>query len=150
MGVIKGQHLRIVLNGLYVAYSTACTVHMSANLEDSSTKDTTDGLWTVQDLTGMSWDISCDALYSVDADPTGANGENALDMVLAKQKVLVEFQGASGESNRVAQGNKYSGYAWINDISINATNRQNTSYSLQASGTGELKKNGTVSNNQIV
>ena len=150
MGFIKGQYLRIVLDGKYVAYSTACTCHVSATLEDSSTKDSTDGIWSEQDLTGMSWDISCDALYSVDADPTGANGENALDMILAKQKVLVEFTGTTGDKNRVAQGNKYVGYAWINDISVNAPNRQNTSYTLQASGTGELKKNGTVSNNQIV
>lgn len=150
MGIIKGQHLRIVLGGKYVAYATACTVHVSATLEESSTKDTTDGYWAEQELTGMAWDISCDALYAVDADATGLNGEDSLDLILAKQKVLVEFTGTTGEKNREAQGNKYVGYAWINDISINATNRQNTSYSLQASGTGELKKNGTVSNNQIV
>ena len=150
MGIIKGQHLRIVLGGKYVAYATACTCHVSASLEDSSTKDSTDGIWQEQDLVGMAWDISCDALYSVDVDATGVNGEDSLDLILAKQKVLVEFTGATGTKNREATGNKYVGYAWINDISVNATNRQNTSYSLQASGTGELKKNGTVSNNQIV
>ena len=150
MGIIKGQYLRIVLGGKYVAFSTACTAHVSATLQDSSTKDSTDGIWQEQDLTGMAWDISCDALYSVDADATGVNGEDALDMVLAKQKVLVEFTGTTGEKNREAQGNKYVGYAWINDISVNATNRQNTSYTLQAQGTGPLVKNGQVSNNQIV
>lgn len=137
--------MRITLGGKYVAFATACTVHVSASLDDSSTKDTTDGMWSEQELTALSWDISCDALYSVDTDASGINGEDALDVILAKQKVFVEFTGTQGEKNRSATGNKYSGYAWVNDVSINATNRQNASYSLQAQGTGALAKNGTSS-----
>lgn len=150
MGIIKGQNLRIVLDGKYVAFATSCTAHVSATLQDSSSKDSTDGIWQEQELVGMAWDISVDALYSVDADPTGVNAEDALDLILAKQKVLVEFTGTQGAKNREAQGNKYVGYAWINDDSINASNRQNGTYNLQAQGTGPLVKNGQVSNNQIV
>lgn len=145
MGIIKGQHLRLTLDNKYVGFATACTVHVSASLEDSSTKDTTDGYWQEQELTGLSWDISTDALYSVDTDATGINGEGALDVVLAKQKVWIEFTGTSGTNNRTASGNKYAGWAWVNDISVNATNRQNTNYSLQAQGTGALTKNGVSS-----
>lgn len=141
MGVIKGQFLRIRLGDKYVALATACTVHVSATLEDSSTKDDVDGMWQEQELTGLAWDISTDALYSVDADATGINGEGALDMMLAKQKVFVEFVGTEGANNRQEHGNKYAGYAWINDISINAPNRQNASYSIQAQGSGSLTKN---------
>lgn len=149
MGIIKGQHLRIKLGEKYVAFATACSVHVSATLEDSSTKDDTDGMWSDQELTGLAWDISCDALYSVDADATGINGEGALDLVLAHQKVLVEFTGTEGSNNRQATGNKYSGYAWINDININATNKQNASYTMQAQGSGALTKNASPSNSDI-
>jgi hypothetical protein len=41
MGVIKGQNLRVLIGGKCVAFATSCTVHVSLNLEDSSTKDST-------------------------------------------------------------------------------------------------------------
>jgi hypothetical protein len=141
MGVIKGQNLRIKLGTKYVAFATSCTVHVSAQLEESSTKDSTNG-WQQQEITGMNWDISVDALYSVDTDATGVNGSEALDLILAQQKIAVEFTQAAGEKNRVpGQGAiVYSGNAWVNDVSVNAPNRQNTTYTLQAAGDGELAK----------
>mgnify|MGYP002514652989 FL=1 len=141
MGVIKGQNLRLLIGGKCVAFATSCTVHASLNLEDSSTKDSTNN-FTEQTPTGISWDMSCDALYSVDTDATGVNGINALDTVLAQQRVQVQFEQTQGEKNRVAVsgGAVYSGYAWVNDISINAANRQNTSYTIQLTGDGELTK----------
>ena len=141
MGVIKGQNLRIKLGTKYVAFATSCTVLVSAQLEESSTKDSTNG-WQQQEITGMNWDISVDALYSVDTDATGVNGSEALDLILAQQKIAVEFTQAAGEKNRVpGQGAiVYSGNAWVNDVSVNAPNRQNTTYTLQAAGDGELTK----------
>jgi hypothetical protein len=141
MGVIKGQKLRLLIDGKCVAFSTSCTVHASLNLEENSTKDSTNN-FTEQTPTGISWDMSCDALYSVDTDATGVNGINALDTVLAQQRVQVQFEQTQGEKNRIAVsgGAVYSGYAWINDISINAANRQNTSYTIQLTGDGELTK----------
>ena len=141
MGVIKGQNLRVLIGNKCVAFATSCTVHVSLNLEDSSTKDSTNN-FTEQTPTSVSWDMSCDALYSVDTDATGVNGINALDTVLAQQKVQVQFEQTQGEKNRVAVsgGAVYSGYAWVNDISINAANRQNTSYTIQLTGDGQLTK----------
>ena len=141
MGVIKGQNLRILLGGKCVAFSTSCTVHVSLNLEESSSKDSTNN-FTEQTPTGISWDMSCDALYSVDADATGVNGISALDTVLAQAKVQVQFEQTQGEKNRVAVtgGAVYSGYAWVNDINVNAGNKQNTSYTIQLTGDGALTK----------
>jgi hypothetical protein len=141
MGVIKGQNLRILLGGKCVAFATSCTVYASLNLEESSSKDSTNN-FTEQTPTGISRDMSCDALYSVDADATGVNGIAALDMVLAQQKVLVQFEQTQGEKNRVPVTGSvaYSGYAWVNDISVNAGNRQNTTYTIQLAGDGELTK----------
>jgi hypothetical protein len=148
MGVIKGQNLRLKIAGKFVGFATSCTVHVSASLEDSSTKDSSDGIFQEQQLTGLAWDISTDALYSVDTDAIGINAEGALDAILARQKVDIEFTGTVGTNNRQATGHKYTGQAWINDISINAANRQNASYSLQAQGTGPLtKSNGPSSSN---
>lgn len=141
MAAIKGQNLRITVGGKFVAFATSCTVHVSQQLEESSTKDTTNNA-TQQTPTGISWDMSCDALYSVDADTTGVNGIGALDLVLAQATVQVVFEQTSGEKNRVpvAGSVTYSGEAYVNDISITAGNRANTSYSIQLTGNGELTK----------
>ena len=39
--VIKGQNLRIFVGEKCVAFSTSCQLQVSANLEDTSTKDST-------------------------------------------------------------------------------------------------------------
>lgn len=142
MGVIKGQNLRITVGGKFVAFATSCTVHVSQNLEESSTKDSTNAA-AEQTPTGISWDMSCDALYSVDTDATGVNGVQALDLVLGMTRVQVEFEQTAGAKNRVPVTGavKYSGYAYVNDISVTAGNRANTTYTIQLTGDGELSKN---------
>lgn len=129
---MKGQNLRILIGSpaKCVAFSTSCTYHLSATLEDSSTKDDAGG-FQKQEVTGMAGDISCDALYSVDADASGINGEDALDMLLAGQEVDVEFSATTGDKNRTATGTKYTCKALVNDISVSAANRQNVTYSIQ-------------------
>ena len=129
---MKGQNLRILIGSpaKCVAFSTGCTYHLSNTLEDSSTKDDVGG-FQKQEITGMAGDISCDALYSVDTDSGAVNGEAALDMVLAGQEVDVEFSTTDGDKNRTATGTKYTCKAIVNDISINAPNRQNVTYTIQ-------------------
>ena len=129
---MKGQNLRILIGSpaKCVAFSTSCTYHLSATLEDSSTKDDAGG-FQKQEVTGMAGDISCDALYSVDADASGINGTDALDMLLAGQEVDVEFSPTTGDKNRPATGTKYTCKALVNAISVRAANRQNVTYSIQ-------------------
>ena len=132
---MKGQNLRILIKqgsgtAKCVAFATSCTYHLSATLEDSSTKDDAGG-FQKQEVTGMAGDISCDALYSATSDATGVNGEDALDMLLAGAEVTVEFSATNGDNNRTETGNKYTCSALVNDISINAPNRQNVTYSIQ-------------------
>lgn len=129
---MKGQNLRILIGSpaKCVAFSTSCTYHLSAALSDSSSKDDT-GDFQKQEVTGMAGDISCDALYSVDADANGINGEEALDLLLAGQEVDVEFSPTTGDKNRTATGTKYTCKALVNDISVSAANRQNVTYSIQ-------------------
>ena len=137
---MKGQNLRIFIGAKCVAFSTSCTYHLSANLEDNSTKDT-EGNFQKQEVTGLAGDISCDALYSVTTDPTGVNGVDALDMVLAGQEVTVKFSGTEGTKNAV--GVNYTCQALVNDISINAPNRQTVSYTIQMQMNSKPEKSGS-------
>lgn len=58
---MKGQHLRLFVDGKCIAAATSCNVHVSAQVEDASTKDTV-GDWTENRCTGISWYASADAL----------------------------------------------------------------------------------------
>lgn len=134
--VIKGQNLRLFLGDKVIACATSCTLHVSADLEDTSTKDDT-GDWKKQEATGKSWDCSADALMTVETD-SSANTLNDIFALIGTQ-VTIEFLTTSGEKNRVvATGFAQHGNAIVNDISINAGNKQNVTYSIQMGGNGPL------------
>lgn len=138
---IKGQNLRMTFGTAqkYVAAATNATVHVSSNLEDSSTKDST-GNATEQEMTSYSYDLSSESLFTVSGDTTGASTFDLLKAQLAGKKVKWEMDLAGGEQNRVAQtgSHKIGGTVIFNDTSIGAQNRQNSTAQFQAQGTGPL------------
>lgn len=140
MGTIKGQNLRIMVGGKCIAMATNCTFHISAQLEDASTKDST-GDWQEQEVTGLSWDASTDSLVTL-AD-NGTNGELPADifsLILNKTLVTLTFDQTAGNNNRTGQNAtiKRSGTAYVNDVQVTAQNRQNSTLSVKFSGTGPL------------
>lgn len=141
--VIKGQNLRIFVGGKCVAFSTSCQLQVSANLEDTSTKDST-GSWDEQEIVGNSWSMSVDALYNAGGtDATGLNAQEMLDLLLAGQQVQVRFSVTGGAQNResltaTSTMAEYEGSAWINDLNVTAANKSNASYSASLTGNGAL------------
>lgn len=140
MGTIKGQNLRVMVGGKCIAMATSCTFHVSAQLQDSSTKDSV-GDFQEQEVTGLSWDAQTESLVTL--EDNGSNGElpqDLLSLMINKTKVTLTFDQTAGANNRVGQNSaiKKTGEAYINDISISAQNRQNSTISVQFSGTGPL------------
>lgn len=143
--VIKGQNLRVMSGNKCVAFATSCQLHVTANLEDVSTKDSTGG-WDEQEIVGNSWGISVDALYSAGGtDATGLNAEEMLDMLLAGKQVSLRFSPTGGDNNRVSMTEtssmaEYYGLAFVNNINVNAANKSNASYTASMTGNGALSK----------
>ena len=145
MGTIKGQNLRVMVGTASggekcIAMATSCTFHIATQLEDSSTKDS-EGDWQEQDVVGLSWDAQTESLVTL--EDNGSNGElpqDLLSIMINKTKVHLVFDQTAGTNNRVAQNSviKKSGWAWLNDLSIQAANRQNSTISAQFTGTGPL------------
>jgi hypothetical protein len=140
MGTIKGQNLRVMVGGKCIAMATSCQFHVSAQLEDSSTKDSV-GDFQEQEVTGLSWDAQTESLVTL--EDNGTNGElpqDLLSLMINKTQVTLTFDQTAGANNRVAQNNaiKKSGKAWISDIQITAANRQNSTITVQFQGTGPL------------
>ena len=140
MATIKGQNLRVMVGGKCIAMATSCTFHVAAQTEDSSTKDDT-GDWASNDVVGLSWDASTDALVTL--TDNGSNGELAADLVstmIAKTQVTLTFDTTGSTNNRTAQNSaiKRSGNAYITDISVTAANRQNSTFTVSFTGNGAL------------
>lgn len=140
MGTIKGQNLRVMVGGKCIAMSTSCQFHISSQMEDSSTKDST-GDWQQQEVVGLSWDASTDALVTL--NDNGSNGElpqDLLSLIINKTLVTLTFDQTAGTNNRTGQNSaiKRSGSAYVTDINITAANRQNSTLTVQFTGTGAL------------
>lgn len=140
MGTIKGQNLRVMVGDKCIAMATSCTFHIAAQLEDSSTKDST-GDWQEQEVVGLSWDASTDSLVTL--VDNGSNGElpaDLMSLIINKTKVTLTFDQTAGTNNRTGQNAaiKRSGEAYLTDYSVNAPNRQNSTLTCQFQGTGAL------------
>ena len=138
---IKGQNIRfaVTVKGTktYLAASTNCQLHIAADLEDSSTKDST-GMWKEQESVALSWDGSVDVNVIDDAVD---NALKALDIpTLIGQEVDVELDITGGEQNRVLSKGLYKGKAFTNDWSLTAQNKAQSTATVQFQGNGPLTK----------
>ena len=129
-----------MVGGKCIAMANSCQFHISAQLEDSSTKDST-GDWQEQEVVGLSWDAQTDALVTL--TDNGSNGELVTDLMsvmINKTLVTLTFDQTAGTNNRTGQNAtiKRTGTAYISDIQVTAANRQNSSFSVQFQGTAGL------------
>ena len=129
-----------MVGGKCIAMATSCTFHVSAQLQDSSTKDSV-GDFQEQEVTGLSWDAQTESLVTL--EDNGSNGElpqDLLSLMINKTKVTLTFDQTAGTNNRVGQNSviKKTGQAYVSDINISAQNRQNSTISVQFTGTGPL------------
>jgi hypothetical protein len=91
MATIKGQNLRVMVGGKCIAMATSCQFHISAQMEDASTKDSV-GDFQEQEVTGLSWDAQTDSLVTL--EDNGSNGELPQDifsLIINKTKVQLTF-----------------------------------------------------------
>lgn len=129
-----------MVGGKCIAMATSCQFHVSAQLEDASTKDST-GDFQEQEVTGLSWDAQTDSLVTL--EDNGSNGElpqDILSLMINKTKVTLTFDQTAGANNRVGQNSaiKKTGQAYVSDVQITAQNRQNSTMTVQFQGTGAL------------
>ena len=130
----KGQHLRLVFvesnTNKVIALATEMTLHLSAQTEDSTTKDTTDtnGDWNEYEVTQRSGDIQFGALIGVGTD---AGGKTFADMINQVSDTIVNWKVVmvSGASNRVVGKTVCSGQGKLTNVQASAQNRQKATYS---------------------
>ena len=140
MATIKGQNLRVMVDGKCIAMATSCQFHIAAQTEDTSSKDDT-GDWQSNEVTGLSWDASTDSLVTL--TDNGTNGElptDLMSLIINKTEVTLTFDQTAGTNNRVAQDSaiKRSGNAYLVDYALTAPNRANSTLTCKFTGNGPL------------
>ena len=142
MPALKGEQLRIEVGstgsqrGTVIALATSCTVHVSASSEDSSTKDDyrpNSGVWQQNTITSMSWDVTSDSFM-------GSAQHALMAAMLSGQKVKVSFGTVSSGEDATLSQITLSGEAYVTDVNVTATNKQNATCSATLTGTGPLNQ----------
>ena len=129
-----------MVGGKCIAMATSCQLHISAQMEDSSTKDDA-GNWQTQEVVGLSWDVQTDSLITL--VDNGSNGElptDLLSLIISQTKVTLTFDQTAGTNNRVGQNVaiKRTGYAYLTDYNLVAQNRTAAKLTCQFQGDGPL------------
>lgn len=137
---IKGQNFRAFIGGMAAANAvveeTNCSVQITGNMEDASTKDTVNA-WTTEQMTSKQWQVTVEQL-----EATAASLKAIITQFNSDSTVTVGFDqtAAGANQNRTPSNAAFarSGQAHLTDVSISAPNRQNITVSLQYQGTGAL------------
>lgn len=138
MATLKGQNFRILIrNGeewKVIGMSTTCTVNLTGNTDDASHKDVL-GLAAMPTVTSKSWNVSVESLDVADV---------AAMLTAIKNQTLFHlmWDETSTTDNQTAQQVTFcrSGYAYLNDVTFNWNDRENSTKSLQFTGSGPLSE----------
>ena len=129
-----GEHFRAFVGSAAVTEATNCQVTIQGNVEDASTKDSVGG-WNEEQMTSKQWSVQVD-----NVDASLANLRALITRFNSDTKTTVGWDQTAGAQNRVAQNAAFarSGQAILNDLSIQAGNRQTIQVSCQYQGSGAL------------
>lgn len=138
MGTLKGQNFRICIfdsaaeKYKVIGMATGCTVTLTNNTDDASHKDIV-GAASMPTVTSKSWQVSCDSLNVADAAAM-------LTAIKSMQPMTLMWGETSTTDNqtRAKATLARKGSAYLNDVTFNFNDRENSTKSLQFQGSGPL------------
>jgi len=138
MAILKGQNFRVLTYDSTaskfkcVGMATNCTVTLNGNTEDASTKDDV-GMSAKPTVVSKSWQVQVESLNVADA---GA----MLTAIKALTPFTLLWDEVSTTDNQTPEEAALSrtGTAYLSDITFNFNDRENSSKSLQFTGSGPL------------
>ena len=134
MATLKGQNFRIYVGTSVVGKSTGCSATLNGNADDSTHKDIT-GIASAPTIVSKSWSVQVDSLEVCDA-------ATLLKAIKSMTPFTVMWDESSTTNNQTALKATFArrGQAYLSDVTFNWNDRENSTKSLQFSGTGPLEK----------
>lgn len=136
MATVKGQNLRLYVGGKPIAAALECQLHVALSVQPMSTKDD-EGAWVRNVAVALNWDVQAQGVVDNDTTDTGAVHADTI-LNYRGQTVRIEMALTSGTKNRDKGDILVAGEAILNDIQVQAQNRQRSIYNIQLSGTRQL------------
>ena len=139
MGTLKGQNFRICIYDAtaekykVIGMATGCTVTLNNNTDDASHKDIV-GAAAMPTVISKSWQVSCDSLNVADAAAM-------LTAIKSMQPMTLMWDETSTSDNQTRAKATFArkGSAYLNDVTFNFNDRENSTKSLQFQGSGPLQ-----------
>ena len=150
MGTLKGQNFRICIFDTtaekykVIGMATGCTVTLTNNTDDASHKDVV-GAAAMPTVTTKSWGVSCDSLNVADAAAM-------LTAIKSMQPMTLMWDETSTTDNQTRAKATFArkGSAYLNDVTFNFNDRENSTKSLQFQGSGPLQTVAASEATQII
>ena len=139
METLKGQNFRICIFDTtaskykVIGMATGCTVTQTNNTDDASHKDIV-GAASMPTVTSKSWSVSCDSLNVADAAAM-------LTAIKSMQPMTLMWDETATSDNQTRAKATFArkGSAYLNDVTFNFNDRENSTKSLQFQGSGPLQ-----------
>lgn len=137
--ILKGQNFRIMLfdstaeKFKVVGMATSCTVTLTSNTDESSTKDDV-GMASKPTVTSKTWSVQVESLNVSDATAM-------LTAIKSLTPFTLLWDETSTTDNQTAEGATYArtGQAFLNDVVFSYNDRENSTKSLQFTGTSPIE-----------
>ena len=150
MGTLKGQNFRICIYDAtaekykVIGMATGCTVTLNNNTDDASHKDIV-GAAAMPTVVSKSWSVSCDSLNVADAAAM-------LTAIKSMQPMTLMWDETSTSDNQTRAKATFArkGSAYLNDVTFNFNDRENSTKSLQFQGSGPLQTVAASEANEVI
>jgi predicted secreted protein len=116
-----------------IGMATGCTITLTNNVQSSATKDDV-GMADKPVTTSKGWGMSCDSLNVADAAAM-------LTAIKSMQPMTLMWDETSTSDNQTRSKATFArkGQAYLNDVTFNFNDRENSTKQLQFTGTGALQ-----------
>ena len=150
MPTLKGQNFRICVFDFtaekykVIGMATGCTVTLTNNTDDASHKDIV-GAAAMPTVVSKSWSVSCDSLDVADAAAM-------LTAIKSMQPMTLMWDETATSDNQTRAKATFArkGSAYLNDVTFNFNDRENSTKSLQFQGSGPLQTVAASEATQII
>jgi predicted secreted protein len=138
MATLKGQNLRILTidettnKAKCIAMATSCTITLTGNADSAETKDDV-GMASKPTITSKSWSVQVESLDVSDAGAMLTAIKSLTPFTLMWDQTLETDNQTYDEATFARQGK-----AFINDLTLNFNDRENSAKSVQLMGTSGI------------
>ena len=139
MATLKGQNFRICIYDAtaekykVIGMATGCSVNLQNNVDEGTHKDVV-GAAAMPTTISKAWQVSCDSLNVADAAAM-------LTAIKSMQPMTLMWDETATSDNQTREKATFArkGSAYLNDVTFNFNDRENSTKSLQFQGSGPLQ-----------